>query len=111
IVRACDNFEDEHRHLSCQVIEIPFRRYASERKESLLQIMRVMKSGKHLSNSGNEPGITGTLPGKSGEVVFDTGKQVGKTGKLLFATGDLLFMCVNQLSKPKENENGQKNHD
>src|SRR5882762_1326524 len=75
----CENFEDEHRHLSCQVIEIPFRRYASERKESLLRITRVMKSGKHLSNSGNEPGITGTLPGKSGEVVFDTGKQVGKT--------------------------------
>ena len=49
-----------------------------------------MKSGKSLSNNGNEPGITGTLLGKSGKVVFDTGKLVGKTGKLLFKSGNLV---------------------
>ena len=42
-----------------------------------------MKSGKHLSNSGNEPGITGTLPEKSGKVVFDrevTGRTTVRVG-------------------------------
>src|SRR6266581_4396589 len=89
---------------------------ASERKETLLQITRVMKSGKHLSNSGNVVGNTGkvvsdtgyivrntgNVPGETGNVVRNTGDLVRNTGKLLFASGDPLFMCVNQLQQFKK---------
>jgi len=61
------------------------------RKERFLQITRVMKSGKQLSNSGNEPGITGILVEKSGKVVSDTGNLVGKTGNVLGETGNMVW--------------------